>query len=270
MIRLLAIDMDGTLLNSHKEIPHENIDAIQAAIRQGVSVVLCTGRPYVGVKAYYNQLQLPEEPSYAILNNGASTYQTLDWTLQDYQTLGSSALDLLGNLSLPDGVQLTLFDHDHYHLVAEEASDMVRKDAAYLFTDPEPISLERAQKHPSPYFKAMFVGPSDDIDQFEALHDKTLRSLFQTVRSQDYLYEVLPKHVNKASALSKLASQLGISSSEVMAIGDGTNDLEMLTYAGLGVAMGNAPQLVREAADAHTTSNDQAGVAAAIHTYILH
>ena len=81
MIKLIALDMDGTLLNSQKEIPQAHIQAIHQAVEHGVKLVLCTGRPLVGVKPYYEQLGLSGDNEYVIINNGCSTHQTKDWKL---------------------------------------------------------------------------------------------------------------------------------------------------------------------------------------------
>ena len=78
MIKILALDMDGTLLNSKKEIPQAHIEAIHQAIDKGVKLVLCTGRPLVGVKPYYDQLGLAQENEYVIVDNGCATHQTSD------------------------------------------------------------------------------------------------------------------------------------------------------------------------------------------------
>lgn len=78
MIKLIALDMDGTLLNSQKEIPKAHIQAIHQAVEHGVKLVLCTGRPLVGVKPYYEQLGLSGDNEYVIINNGCSTHQTKD------------------------------------------------------------------------------------------------------------------------------------------------------------------------------------------------
>ena len=79
-VKLIAIDMDGTLLNSQKEIPEENIKAIQEATAAGIKIVLCTGRPRSGIVPHFEKLGLSEE-EYIIMNNGCSTYETKNWTL---------------------------------------------------------------------------------------------------------------------------------------------------------------------------------------------
>ena len=109
MIKLLALDMDGTLLNEAKEIPQAHITAIHQAIKKGVKLVLCTGRPLFGVLPYYQKLGLDLQNEYVIVNNGCSTHQTSDWSLVDWQELSPSDIEYLYDLAEKSEVQLTLF-----------------------------------------------------------------------------------------------------------------------------------------------------------------
>ena len=269
MIKLLALDMDGTLLDSHKKIPKAHITAIHQAIEQGVKLVLCTGRPLVGVKPYYEELGLSNENEYVIVDNGCAIHQSEDWKLLDYSALSRKDLIYLNQLAQQTPAQLTIFDEERYLVVGEEPSNLVRYDAGLVFTEPVQISLEEALAEDSPMFQAMFLAQPDQLDQFEADFHQDLSQRFSAVRSQDYIYETMPKGTTKASALARLAEKLAIKPEEIMAIGDANNDLEMLEFAGLGIAMGNASDYVKSQADAVTTNNDQAGVARAIEKYIL-
>ena len=93
-VKLIAIDMDGTLLNSQKEIPVENIKAIQEAAAAGIKIVLCTGRPRSGILPQFEKLGLSEE-EYIIMNNGCSTYETKNWKLLQYESLSRSEMEEL-------------------------------------------------------------------------------------------------------------------------------------------------------------------------------
>ena len=117
MIKLLALDMDGTLLNEAKEIPQAHIDAIHKAIEKGVKLVLCTGRPLFGVLPYYKKLGLDLENEYVIVNNGCSTHQTSDWGLVDWRELSKSDIEYLNDLAEKSEVQLTIFDEEHYFVL---------------------------------------------------------------------------------------------------------------------------------------------------------
>lgn len=268
-IKLIAIDMDGTLLNSKKELPEENIEALQKAVQAGVKVVLCTGRPLVGVKPFIDQLGLTDD-DYIIVNNGCSTHKIKDLELVADRHLTSDEIRYLYDLQKDHpGVQLTAFDRDHYFVVAEEALPIIQWDASLVFTEPICVTLEELLSRDTVYFEAMIVGEAEHLDPFQAQYEAQLAERFSTVRSQHYIFETLPQGATKASALAELAEQLGYSPEEVMALGDANNDLEMLAYAGHSVAMGNSEPHIKQAARYVTGTNDEAGVAQAVKAYVL-
>lgn len=269
MIKLLALDMDGTLLNEAKEIPVAHKEAIHKAIDAGVKLVLCTGRPLFGVKPYYEQLDLGKENEFVIVNNGCSTHQTKDWSLVDWRELSKDDIVYLENLAQQSQVQFTLFDEEHYFVLGGKANQTIENDAKLVFTEPTEISLEEAISGQHIMFQGMFLGTKDETDDFEERFAEELNQRFSGVRSQPVIYEAMPLGTTKASALARLAEKLGIQPAEIMAMGDANNDLEMLEFAGLGIAMGNADQHVKDLADYVTDSNEENGVATAIEKFIL-
>lgn len=270
MIKLIAIDMDGTLLNSKKEIPKQNQVAIQAAAEKGVKIVICTGRAQSGVVPFYEELGLSAKEEYAILNNGCSIHQTSDWSLVDYAYLEASDIAFLADkVKAYPQVQLVLTEKEDFLVVDEEPSELVRYDASLVFAEPVSISSQKSQQADKLVFQAMFMGDPEAIDAFQAQEEATLAERFSVVRSQPYIFEVMPKGVTKASGLKKLAEHLSIAPSEIMALGDAGNDAEMLAYAGLSVAMGNATPAIKALATVETADHDQAGVGLAIEKYVL-
>lgn len=269
MIKLIALDMDGTLLNDKKELMQPQIDAIHKAVEAGVIVVLCTGRPLVGVKPFVKQLGFDTENEYIIVNNGCSTHSTKDWSLLDWEELTTADIDYLNTFTNSDEVQISLFDEEDYFVLAEKANARVELDAGLVGMTPQPIDLLEAKSGKHRFFEAMFVGEKEAIDVFEELHNPILSKRYSTVRSQDYLLEILPDGASKASGLKKLADHLGILPEEIMAVGDANNDLEMIEFAGLGIAMGNANEQVKAIAQDITDTNENDGVAKAIDKHIL-
>ncbi|KXT75000.1 Hydrolase (HAD superfamily) [Streptococcus sp. DD10] len=269
MIKLLALDMDGTLLNSAKKISKTNIEAIHKAIKKGVQLVLCTGRPLFGVKPYYEQLGLVEKNGFAIVNNGCSIHETLNWDLIDWEELTLEDIQFLESLAKQSQVQLTLIDEEHYFVLGGAANSIIEADAKLVFTTPTEISLSDIKKHQYTLFQAMFLGTESQVDDFESRFAHIIANRFSGVRSQPVIYEAMPSGITKASALARLAQKMGLESNEVMAIGDADNDIEMLEFAGLSIAMGNASNHVKQFADYITDSNDNHGVAKAIEKHIL-
>ncbi|HFR3748964.1 TPA: Cof-type HAD-IIB family hydrolase [Streptococcus suis] len=269
MIKLIALDMDGTLLNENKELMQPQIDAIHQAVEAGVTVVLCTGRPLVGVKPFVEQLGFDTEEEYIIVNNGCSTHSTKDWSLIDWEELSISDIDYLSTFIENDDVQISLFDEEDYFVLAEKANARVNLDAGLVGMIPQPIDLSEAKSGKHRFFEAMFVGEKEHIDAFENQHNPVLSQGYSTVRSQDYLLEILPNGASKATGLKKLADRLGILPEEIMAMGDANNDLEMIEFAGLGIAMGNANEQVKAIAQDIADTNENNGVAKAIEKHIL-
>lgn len=269
MIKLLALDMDGTLLNSQKQLTEPQIVAIHKAIEKGVKLVLCTGRMLTGVKPYFDQLGLDAENEYVIVNNGCSTHQTSDWKLIDWAELSPQQINYLATFLPESSMQLTLFDEEHYYVLEDEPNQYSRADANLVYVEPTILSMENATNQSRHLFQAMFVGTQEATDTFEQKHAATLSQDFDVVRSQDVLLEILPTGANKASALKTLAQQLQILPEEIMAIGDANNDIEMLEFAGLSIAMGNASASIKSLTDDVTATNDQDGVAKAIYKHII-
>ncbi|MBF0819607.1 Cof-type HAD-IIB family hydrolase [Streptococcus acidominimus] len=270
MIKLLALDMDGTLLNSQKELTKPQIEAIHKAVENGVKLVLCTGRMLTGVRPYFDQLGLDAENEYVIVNNGCSTHQTSDWKLIDWAELSPEQIKYLATFLPESAMQLTLFDEDHYYVLEDEPNQYSRADASLVSVEPTILSMEDATNQSRHLFQAMFVGTEEATEAFERKHAATLRKDFDVVRSQDVLLEILPTGTNKASALQTLAERLQILPEEIMAIGDANNDIETLEFAGLSIAMGNASDRIKSLADDITDTNDQDGVAKAIYKHIIH
>ena len=203
MVKLLAIDMDGTLLSDKKHIAEEQKRAIKEAINAGVHVVLCTGRTLKGVIPLYEELALEDRKGYAIVNNGCAIHNTEDWSIVDCEMLPKEELEYLYSFSEEfEEVNFTLFDDDSY-LCIGKPNKYTEKDGAFVFTKVKEVSME----------------------------------------------EIL--------------------NGEVMAMGDGNKDVEMLKYAGVSVAMGNSTEDALKAAKFVTDTNENDGVAKAIDKYIL-
>lgn len=261
--------MDGTLLNHDKKIPKDNILAIRKAAEAGIKVVICTGRMQSGVAPYFEELDFAGHDEYAILNNGCSVYHTSDWSLHSYSELSREDIFLLAKASAdyPD-VYLTFTDQANYTVLEDTVPKLVAYDAGLVFTEAKTVDLETVFDN-TPIFQAMYMAEKDALDVFQENQAEALSKTFSTVRSQSYIFEAMPKGVTKASALAKLSAELGLSPDEVMAIGDADNDLEMLEFAGISVAMGNASESVKAVAKYETASCDEAGVARAIEKYAL-
>lgn len=266
-IKLIAIDIDGTLLNEKNELAQATIDAVQAAKAQGIKVVLCTGRPLTGVKPYLDAMGISGDDQYAITFNG-SVAQTISGkvltnhalTYDDYIDLESLSRKLQSHFQIetPDYIY-TANKNISAYTIAE--SYLVRMLIRYREVSETPRDLTIS--------KAMFVDDPQVIDHVKADMPAAFKERFSVVQSAPYFIEVMNKHASKGGTLGELATQLGFTADNVMALGDQGNDLSMITYAGWGVAMGNAIDEIKAAAQATTLTNAEDGVAAAIRKYAL-
>lgn len=271
MIKLIAIDMDGTLLNEKKHIEKAQKEAIHEAIEAGIKIVLCTGRPLYGILPFYKELGLQEldQEGYVILNNGCSVHKTKDWELIECSEITPDDMEHLYKFSEKYDINFTLVDEMHYFNIGRKPTKELIMDAQFVFSDITDITLEEAKSGKYKIVKVMFLGDPEEMKKFQTEYEDTIKERYEGVLSQSYVYEVLPKGYNKGTGLKNLAEKLGIKQEEVMAIGDGNNDVEMLEYANYGVAMGNASELARNAAKYTTDTNENDGVAKAIRKYAL-
>ena len=271
MIKLLAIDMDGTLLNEEKHIDTPQKEAVQKAIEAGIKVVLCTGRPLFGVLPVYGELELEKYnlDEYVILNNGCSLRKTTNWELLDNKEITREDVIYLDKLRKGYNLDLTVSNDNDYFVVGDKANKYTIEDGKLVYVDIKPISLEEATSEKHTFFKSMYLGEEEEIQRFKNDNENLLKDKYDAVLSQIHIFEMLPFGTNKAAALKELAEKLGIEREEIMTIGDGNNDVEMLEFAGIGVAMGNGTESAKKAANYLTDTNENHGVAKAIEKYIL-
>lgn len=271
MIKLIAIDMDGTLLNEKKHIDKAQKEAIHEAVEAGIKIVLCTGRPLYGILPFYEELGLSELDSegYVILNNGCSIHKTKDWELIDQVNFTSDDIDYLYKFSEGYDINFTLVNDYYYFNIGRKPTDELITDAGFVFSDITNISLKEAKNGKHKIIKIMFLGNPNIMADFQKENENILKDKYSSVLSQPYVYEILPKGNNKGTGLKKLAKKLGIKQEEIMAIGDGNNDIEMFEYANYSVAMENGTELAKKAAKYQTDSNENDGVAKAIRKYAL-
>lgn len=272
MVKLIAIDMDGTLLNNNKHTAPEEKKALQDAVKAGIHVVLCTGRPLFGTLPLYKELELGESNEYIIVNNGCSVHKTEDYSLVDYRELSGEEIKELYNLAVEYNMDFTLFNENKFFFVSkngESPNKYTVHDSTLVYTPITVISIEEAVSGKYHMFKSMFLESSENLDMFEKKLTDDIRKKYNFPRSQENILEAMPLDADKGKAIKRLSERLGINRSEVMAIGDGNNDVEMLEYAGISVAMGNSTELARKAAKYHTDTNENNGVAKAIYRYAL-
>ena len=264
MIKLIAIDMDGTLLNSKKELLEETKQYFKEFHTKGTEtlLVLCTGRPETGIRPYLKDLGYLEENHYIISQNGANIYESQTGNRIMDAFVDSEKIQKWIELGKKHGVSVMGAGVDYYYSFDEDPTEWMEFDVKIVNGSLKRITKEESLS--TDFYKILLLGDVEQLDEFETIIPQEWRDEFYVVRSQKYLIEVLTKGVNKAFGLEKLAKELNIQPSEIAAIGDAANDIEMLEYAGLAIAMGNASEKVKAIADIVTDTNENNGVIKAI------
>ncbi|EPH99848.1 Cof-like hydrolase [Enterococcus faecalis 13-SD-W-01] len=268
MIKLVAIDLDGTLLNEEKCISDRNKEALRKAKEQGVKIVLCTGRPLAAMAHYLEELTLVEEGDFSITFNGGLVQQNDTGTIIEKKVMQVSDIqalyELAAQLELPldvlsDGTVLQLPTAPEKQSLYNVLNSLLDFQTAELEMITEDMILNKAV---IAYDQSILDPKIQEIPAH--FHEK-----YEIIKTRSMLLEFMPKGVTKAYGISLLAADLGILPEEVMAIGDEENDLPMVEYAGMGVAMDNAVDAVKAVANYITSSNEEDGVAEVIEKFVL-
>lgn len=266
-IKLVAIDIDGTLLNSNRKISLKVKETLQRANENGMSIVLCTGRPLPGVKEQLTELNLYGDNDYVITYNGSLVQATKSNEIISQYTLSHNDFLEIELMSRAVGAHLHAIDDQTIYTTNRDIGKYTVHEA-YLVDMPLKYRTVEEMTPDMSIIKMMMIDEPEVLDKaISQLPDEFIEK-YTTVKSTDFYYEILNKKASKGNALAKLAEHLGIAQSETMAIGDNENDLSMIEYAGIGVAMGNATESVKRAADIQTTSNDEDGVAEILLKYM--
>ena len=266
--KLLVLDVDGTLLNDAKEITKRTLSALLKIQQMGVRVVLASGRPSYGLMKVAKTLELGNYGGFILSYNGCQIINAQNGEILFERRINPEMLPYLEKKARKNGFALFTY-HDNLILTNNSDDEHVLDEAELndLVVIEEEEFSTAIDCAPC---KCMLV--SDDEAALVALEEhwkKRLSGVLDVFRSEPFFLEVVPCSVDKANTLGALLEHLGVKREEVMAIGDGTCDVAMLQLAGMGVAMGQAPDSVKACADYITASNEEDGVAAAVEKMIL-
>ncbi|WP_088840789.1 sugar-phosphatase [Listeria sp. ILCC797] len=267
MIKLVAIDIDGTLLNDEHEITEGVKKAILALREKQVKVVLCTGRPLSGIEKSLKELDLFHSGDVAITMNGAVTLATETREVIVETTLEKADLQRIFDFCAPFQAHVTYFDTTNMYVPHEEISILTCQDSLLLNTALYYQPVEKAANDIQ-IPKIMLLDEPEKIVEVMQNLPAELKNDYYIVRSVPYNLEFLHKNVSKGEALKTLSAKLGIDAREVLCLGDAENDITMMEFAGTAVAMGNATQHVKQLATFVTKSNNEDGVRHALEKFI--
>jgi Cof subfamily protein (haloacid dehalogenase superfamily) len=272
-IRLLALDIDGTILDSQGQVPAANRDAIARTIEAGVEVALATGRRFDFARAIFEQLPAPLT---LILSNGAIVKTRDGETLMRHLLPREIARGVLARVPQHRDTAAVVFDRPREGQVVFEAIDWEHPLHNRFFASNRPFLGEAAPLEScltEDPIQVMFTGGCvvmrtlfEDLQEGRAEYSVALTEY----EHRDFsLVDVVRAGCSKGLALREWSERLGLRREEVMAIGDNLNDLQMLEFAGTPVVMGNALAELKARGWPVTATNDNEGVARAIETFVL-
>lgn len=263
--KMICLDIDGTLLNSKHQITEETKKAIKAAVNEkGIPVILVSARMPKGIIFLQKELEI-EAPiicysgALVLDKNGETLFQK-HMSVLDIKEVYTVAKRL--------GVHVSLYKDDEWCI--EKMDEWVRQEYEITSVIPNVINFEFLfevwEKEDSGSNKILCMA---DPDKINLLKKQLKIDSLNIYPSKPTYLEIMPKGASKTSAIEILRKKFNIKQSEILAAGDNYNDMDMIEYAGLGVAMGNAPDEVKKCADFVTLSNDEDGVAEVIKKFCL-
>lgn len=260
--RIIALDLDGTLTNHDKVVTPRTRQALLKAQDQGGIIVLASGRPTYGIVPVAECLELDKRGGYILSYNGGNI-------------VNAQTGEKLFSQFLPDDVIPILYQYakEHRHallgyvgneIITEMPDDPYVKEESRInkmnIRQVDDLT-DALEPHPT---KLLMTGEPSDMIKAENELAEILEGKMDIFRSAPFFLELVPKGIDKAQSLLRLLGKINLTPADLMAFGDGYNDLSMLKLAGMGVAMANAAPEVRAEADCVTLSNEEDGIAVAL------
>lgn len=266
-IKMLVLDIDGTLTNSKKEITPETKKAIIAIQERGHKVMLASGRPTPGMRRYEQELELEKYGGYLLSFNGGRIINCRTGEIV-YQRVFPSVLvpkmykfaqkNHCGLVTYFGDKIISAFQPDEYVSIESRINGM-KVQMVPNFTDFVDFEVN----------KLLMTAEDAKAERFESILNEEFGDIISVYRSEPFFIELMPKGVDKASSIDRMLDTVGLTRENIICCGDGYNDMTMIEYAGVGVAMANAQEKVKEKADYITKSNDEDGIVQVIDEFIL-
>lgn len=265
--KMLVLDLDGTLTNSKKEITEPTKKALIEIQEAGKIVVLASGRPINGIRPLAEKLELSRFGGYMLSFNGARITQCSTGNIVYNRTVPSGVFQMVYDIAKQyPGVDLITYEGDTI-LSGLTVNEYTEKEA--FINKMQIVPTENfVEKLTFPVNKLLIPGEPAVLEVIMKELQEKFRGLLNIYRSEPFFLEVMPQNIDKAYSLQKLLSSMGLRADSMICCGDGYNDISMIEYAGLGVAMANSQAVVKDVADFVTKSNDEDGVLHVINTFL--
>jgi Cof subfamily protein (haloacid dehalogenase superfamily) len=263
MYKMVAIDVDDTLITDDRIVTEGTKAALAAAVEQGVMITLATGRMYASAKQIAGQIDLNVP---LITYQGALIKNLLDETVLYERYVPQDIAEFLFEYAQKHNLHLQVY-HEDQLFAKEENQKLI--DYSKLSNVPYQIEPDLEKLLSKPFAKMLIIDNPDYLDTLALDLNEVIGDKIHMTKSKPHFLEIMHKEGTKGHALKFLADHFNYDCSEVIAIGDSWNDHEMLEVAGLGVAMENAIEALKEIADYITLSNNDEGVKHVIEKFVL-
>lgn len=260
--RAIALDLDGTLTNHDKVVTPRTRQALLKAQEQGAIIILASGRPTYGIVPVAECLELEKRGGYILSYNGGNIVNAKTGEKLFSQFLPDAVIPILYKYAKEKSH--ALLGYAGNEIITEMPDDpYVKEESRINKMNIRKVDnlLDALEPHPT---KLLMTGDPTDMLKAEEELVEILGEKMDIFRSAPFFLELVPKGIDKAQSLLRLLSKINLTPADLIAFGDGYNDLSMLKLAGVGVAMANAAPEVRADADYVTLSNEEDGVAAAL------
>ena len=265
MKKILVLDIDGTLTNSKKQITEATKQAIWGLMDRGHLVALASGRPTPGMRRYEKELELDKRGGYLLSYNGARVVECISGEVVHQNFLPLQVVPKLYEFAKERGAGLITYDGDIV-ISAFEPDEYIKLEAGinWLPIRHQPDFVEYVNYDIN---KCLMTAPGEQAAVYEKELQERFGDIISIYRSEPFFIEIMPKDINKAVGLDLVLKGLGMGPEQAVCCGDGYNDISMIKYAKVGVAMGNAQPAVKEAADYIAPTNDEDGLVDVINKF---
>lgn len=260
--KILALDIDGTLTTSDKIITKETKEAVIRLQENGIKVIIASGRSEYGFRHIVDELEFVKFGSYVMSFNGGRIINCATGEIVYDNPLALTYLPEIYEIAVENNLGIIGYENDC--LISGNGIDKYQEYDAWACK----MKLKEVENFPvyfkKPFNKCLLTGEPEHLKEVLDNVRKRFEGRLNIFLSEEFFIEVLPDNVHKAAALESFIHKLGVDRKELICIGDGANDITMIEYAGMGVAMANSNPLLIDKADYVTDSNDNNGVLKAI------
>lgn len=266
--KILVLDIDGTLTTSEKQISPETKRGLLNIQERGHLVMLASGRPTPGMLRYAKELELEKYGGYLLSFNGARIINCRTGEIVFQQTLPRHVIPSLYAFAKEHDLGLLTYYGDY--IVSGTRLDEYVEIESRINGIPVREVGDFVEFVDFDVNKCLMTAPPEKAEQCMKLLQEKYDGILSVYRSEPFFIEIMPKNVDKATSLDRMLATVGLSRENAICCGDGYNDITMIEYAGVGVAMQNAQEAVKKAADYVTErSNDQDGIVEVVEKFVL-